>query len=77
MQKKLIKVILLVCFLLASIFALILITEPKGDAPKGMYCFNKCSQICQENQSKVYTFTATQTTCGCTCFNGYQKMFKN
>ncbi len=69
--------ILIIIILLVSSLLLILNREDESKIGKfGLTCFDKCSNICLEQNSKVYTFTAVKTTCGCTCFNGNQSMFR-
>ena len=43
---------------------------------EGMMCFEKCDIICSNRDSKIISFTATSSVCGCTCSDKYQEMWR-
>ena len=77
---KQIKIILLIIssiLILTSVLIFIIKDEPNNKINGiGVDCFNDCTKICTNNQSKPISFGAVNNTCSCTCQNNNQFIFK-
>ena len=78
LNKKTKTILLIIMILLLTSALLIHLFKPTKTSylrGNGLECFNQCSNICTQRESKVLSFTATETKCGCTCTDNGQVIY--